>query len=352
MGLTTRWARTWVWAFLAWTLLGMTYATAMVGAGRVRGQAMPWGVALGVNLTSAYVWMALSPLVAWATRRAGFEGRHWARALAWHLPTFAVTALAHQVLWLALYWQWGSPLFTNHAPLSGVLRNSLPWGLHDGFVVYSLMVLCLYVLHHVQRRRDLEALLATAQLRNLQSQLQPHFLFNTLNALSALVGEDPQQAKTMIARLGGFLRQTLEAPAGPEMNLGEEVQLLEGYLDIQRLRFGDRLTISVTVPNPLLTARVPHLLFQPLVENALEHGLSRRPGPGSLLVRARQEATRLVLTVEDDGVGLPTPCAEGVGLGNTRARLRALYGEGAQLQLTTRPGGGTCVRVSLPLAHA
>ncbi len=349
-------ARTWALAFLGWTLLGLTYTTAMVGSGRVRNQLMPWGVALGVNLTSAYVWMALSPIVVAVARRAGLEARHWARALAFHLPTFALTALAHQVLWLAVYWQWGSPLFTGGAPLGAVIRNSLPWGLHDGFVVYGLLVLTLYVLHHVRKgeaereaRLALEAAVATAQLQALRAQLQPHFLFNTLNALSGLVGEDPTRAKAMIARLGHFLRLTLEAPQAGEVPLREEVRYLEAYLDIQRMRFGDRLTFSISIPEAEGELPVPHLLLQPLVENAIQHGLAPRPGRGVLAVRAGREAGCLWLEVEDDGVGLREGHGEGVGLANTRARLRARHGDAAELTLEPRPGGGAVARLRLPV---
>lgn len=350
------WLRAGGLAFVAWTLLGLTYTTAMVGSGRVRGQAMPWGVALGVNLLSAYAWMALSPLVVAVARRAGFEAHQWARALAFHLPTFAVTAFAHQVLWLALYWPWGSPLFTGGAPLGSVIRNSLPWGLHDGFVVYGLLVLTLYGLHHMRKgerereaRQALEATLATARLQALRSQLQPHFLFNTLNAISGLVGEDPARAKAMIARVGHFLRLTLGAPEAAEVPLREEARYLEAYLDIQRLRFGDRLSCSVDLPETEQGIQVPHLLLQPLVENAIQHGLSRRPGRGHLEVRAKRAEGRLWLEVEDDGAGLREGHEEGVGLANTRARLRARYGEAAGLLLEPRPGGGVVARVHLPV---
>ncbi len=347
--------RTWAWAFLAWTLLGLTYAAAMVGSGRLKQQEVPWPVALGFNLASCYLWMALSPLVIRAARWAGFEARQWARALAVHLPCYAVVALVHHVIFLNLYWRWGSPIFTSGTPLATVLRTSLPWRLHDGLVVYGLLLLSLYALHHVRKgeaereaRLEMEALLATAQLRALRMQLQPHFLFNTLNAISALVGEDPARAKTMIARLGLFLRLTLEDQAGGEVPLRQELRLLEAYLDIQRLRFENRIAFEVTVPNEALDLRVPNLVLQPLVENALQHGLTRRPGSGSLTVRAYQRAASLCLEVEDDGVGLPEPLQEGVGLTNTRARLRTRHGDAARLSLHALAAGGVLARVELP----
>lgn len=347
--------QTFAWVSLAWTLLGLTYTTAMVGSGRLRQQDIPWKVALGFNLGSCYLWMALSPIVVRAGAWAGFEARQWFRALAVHLPCYAVVALLHHWVFLNAYWRWGSSIFTAGRPLDAVLRTSLPWRLHDGLVVYGLLVLSLYLIHHVRKgdferetRLELEAMLARAQLQNLRMQLQPHFLFNTLNAVSALVGEDPIRAKIMIARLGNFLRLTLEDTQGSETTLREELRLLEAYLDIQRMRFEDRLTFTVEVPEEAMMVRVPHLILQPLVENALQHGLARRPGAGSLAVRAHREGDLLCLEVEDDGFGLPDSLSEGVGLTNTRARLQARYGAAAHFTIGAGSDGGTLARIEVP----
>ncbi len=347
------------WTFLGWTLVGLTYTVAMVGSGRLRHQELSWGVALGINLSSAYLWMMLFPVVAWVARRAGYEARQWKRALAVHLPTYLILALLHHVVWFSAYWQWGSPSYIKQVKLATVLRLAMPWRLHDDLVLYGLQLLTLYVWHHArkgeterQARLEVEARLAISKLQTLRMQLQPHFLFNTLNALSGLVGEDPARAKTMIARLGHFLRLTLEDQEGAEAPLREELYLLEAYLDIQRLRFDDRLTFQVNVAGDLQQAQVPHLLLQPLVENALQHGLARRPGPGTLVLRADRHGNLLRLEVEDDGVGLPEPCSEGVGLTNTRARLRARYGSVAGLTLQRGALGGVLARVELPLEEA
>lgn len=347
--------QTLAWTFLGFTLVGLTYTVAMVGSGHLKHQEIAWGVALGVNLSSAYLWMLLFPAIVWVAQRAGWEARQWKRALALHVPTYLVLALIHHVVWISAYWTWGSLSFIRDVPLDAMLRDSLPWRLHDNLVVYGLQVLTLYVRHHArkgelerQARLEVEASLAKSRLQTLRMQLQPHFLFNTLNAVSGLVGEDPARAKTMIARLGHFLRLTLEDQAGSEATLREELKLLEAYLDIQRMRFEDRLTFTVEIPETEMDAQLPHLLLQPLVENALQHGLARRPGRGSLQVRAHRQEGLLCLEVEDDGVGLPDPCPEGVGLANTRARLRARYGSAAALSLRPGDSGGVVARVELP----
>jgi hypothetical protein len=359
MGVAMRRARTLAWICSGFTLLGLTYTVAMVGSGHLKHQEVPWGVALGVNLSSAYLWMLLFPVLVWATRRAGFEAAHWKRACAIHVPTYLVLALIHHIVWISAYWTWGSPAFIGTVPMTAMLRESLPWRLHDNLVVYGLQVLVLYVHHHAQRgeaerqaRLEAEASLTISRLQTLRMQLQPHFLFNTLNALSGLVGEDPARAKTMIARLGHFLRLTLEDRQGADASLGEELVLLEAYLDIQRMRFHDRLTFKIEIAEGELEARVPHLLFQPLVENALQHGLARRPGPGTLTLRAQRLGDHLRVEVEDDGLGLPNPCPEGVGLRNIRARIRTRYGAAGELTLQPGTTGGVLARVDLPWESA
>jgi len=343
-------------ALLAWTLLALSYTLAMMGYARLHGEAMTWGVAAVYNLICCYSWMALSAVPFLLGRWVGFEARQWRQALAVHLPAAVVLGLIHHVFLHVVYWPWGSPLLTLGVPLATALREGLPWNLHEGIVFYSLILLFAYAAHHLRRgeaersaRSELEAQLATAQLQALRMQLRPHFLFNTLNAVSALVLEDPLLAKAMIAKLGEFLRLTLEAQHSPEVPLRQELRFLRGYLDIQQLRFQDRLTVKVDAAEDTLDLPVPHLVLQPLVENALQHGLASRPGPATLEVRTRREGGLLLLEVEDDGLGLPTALREGVGLSNTRARLRARHGSAASLELSSRPEGGVLAALRLPL---
>lgn len=210
-------------------------------------------------------------------------------------------------------------------------------------------------LHRRYREREmeksrLEAELAKAQHQALRMQLQPHFLFNALNTINSLVRVDPDAAERMVSRLGEFLRHTLEQNDAQEVSLRTELEVLECYLEIQRIRFGPRLKTSLACPEDLLHAMVPNLLLQPLVENAFKHGLGKKGRECHLDLRIRREGDLLWLEVEDNGKGLgPAPIRDGVGTGNTRSRLARLYGERQGFELLPAPSGGALARVRLPL---
>ncbi len=197
------------------------------------------------------------------------------------------------------------------------------------------------------RASHLEAQLSRAQLQVLKMQLQPHFLFNTLNAISALIHQDIELADRMIARLGELLRSTLENAGTQEVTLRQELAFIEPYLEIEKARLGPRLAVAVEVDPALMDALVPNLILQPLVENAIRHGIAPRAGPGRIEIRAARERDLLQLTIRDNGRGLSSNYREGVGLANTRARLSQLYGR-AQLRMENHPDGGLTVTVALP----
>jgi LytS/YehU family sensor histidine kinase len=189
----------------------------------------------------------------------------------------------------------------------------------------------------------------------LNAQLQPHFLFNTLNTIAEMVHHDADKADHMITSLSDLLRRALELGARQEISLGGEMDLLQRYLDIQRVRFGDRLQVSCHVSDAARGATVPVLLLQPLVENAIQHGLSRRAGTGHIDIHANTANDRLLVTIRDDGEGVSDAALGGrerVGLGNTRARLEALYGSDHRLNLANAPQGGAELTVDLPLRRA
>lgn len=197
---------------------------------------------------------------------------------------------------------------------------------------------------------ELRGRLSEARLEMLRLQLQPHFLFNTLHAAASLVDSKPQTARRMLSDLGELLRASLDGGDEPEVSLRVELSLLERYLEIQRARFGDRLRFDISVQDSCLALPVPSMLFQPLVENSIRHGLADRPGPGSVRVTCERLADTLRIVVSDDGRGLPEGALrEGVGLGNTRARIEALYGEAGAFDLEARPDGGTAVVIQIPV---
>jgi signal transduction histidine kinase len=200
-----------------------------------------------------------------------------------------------------------------------------------------------------------ELQLARSQLQVLKMQLDPHFLFNTFNAIAALMHRDAAAADAMLTRLSDLLRITLARAGDQEVTLGEEMEFLRLYLEIQQSRFGERLTLDWRVDPAAEGAAVPHLVLQPIVENAVQHGIARIPGPGRIGIAARREGARLVLEVTDSGPGLPddwAPRPGGVGLSNTHARLEHMYGDTHTLEMYTRDEGGTGVVITLPYRAA
>jgi LytS/YehU family sensor histidine kinase len=230
-------------------------------------------------------------------------------------------------------------------------------------IIYFLLFSFLYLFEHYRGARErqlraaqLEAQLADAQLHNLQAQLQPHFLFNALNAISSIMYEDLGRADRMISRLSDLLRRALHASRAQEVTLGEELELLEAYLDLMRARFAERLRVRIAIDDELRRAVLPALILQPLVENAIQHGAPHPPALAEIEVRGHREGDALVLEVQDNGPGLRRPdddlIGRGVGLTNTAERLRGLYGPAAGLAWHEVPDGGLSVRVWLPYHEA
>ncbi len=248
--------------------------------------------------------------------------------------------------------------------LSSLYRHLLLFNLPTGFMTYWTLVLVSHAINTFRRLREeelnatrLKAELAEAQLAALKLQLQPHFLFNTLNSISALLDSNVEAADRMLACLGDFLRMTLDSSAARDVPLEQEMRFVTCYLDIERVRFHDRLRVEFDVDPLALSARVPNLILQPIVENAVKHGIARRLATGRITIRAKRAGETLQLQVCDDGPGL-TGCGEGarwkegVGLGNTRARLRHQYGDAHRLDLRDGPGGGLQVTLEFPYVAA
>lgn len=225
--------------------------------------------------------------------------------------------------------------------------------------VYWCIVCVCWGLNHLQDSRErerraleLEARLAEANLRVLKMQLQPHFLFNALNAIASLIHEDPDAADDMIGALSQFLRMNLEASAENEVALERELEFVDGYLHIQQARFGERLRFERDIESAARNAMVPPFILQPLLENSIRHGIESRESGGTVTLRARRSAEKLHLEVADDGGGFRDGellnRSDGLGLSNTKARLQALYGEQHQLLLTQNRPNGACVTIEIP----
>jgi signal transduction histidine kinase len=312
---------------------------------------------IALAFIESWIWAAFTPLIFRLSGRFNLDrARWWVR-----VPLLVVVGIAIAVAVFFLLDFARDQIFeeavrrrppTAFAPLRDIGRFRFANQLILYFAVLAVGYAREYFLRDQQRQREsiaLRAQLADAQLDALRMQLNPHFLFNTLHAMSALVERDPGGVRRMIARLSELLRHTTDTHAADEVPLREELGFLRRYIEIMEIRFQGRLQVSIDIDESLLDVRVPNLILQPLVENALEHGVNRLTGTGEVTISARREGDRLVLSVRDNGPGLPAgePRA-GVGIANTRARLAQLYGERARLTLTSGAEGGVVAEIVVP----
>ena len=303
---------------------------------------------LGVGSLIWYVCFVSAPLFIWMSRRLPFDRKRWASSLGAHLVMIALLAVL--TAWLQFH------VTYRDASMAPPLGAYLKIGLITGALPFLTVAAAAHALEARARahERDLESerirgQLAESRLEALTAQLQPHFLFNTLQGISTLIARDPVAADKMLTDLSDLLREVLRRGERREVELAEELRVLESYLEISRARFGKRLSIAVDADDAVRRALVPFFILQPLVENALHHGISSHAGPGLIEIVARHEGDRLMLTVTDDGPGTVAPDAQrGIGLANTAARLRALYGDDHSLELGRPTDGGFRVSVKLP----
>jgi two-component system, LytTR family, sensor kinase len=311
------------------------------------------------TLSTAWSWLTVFPLIIWCTRRWPFERARWGRAVAGHAVGFLLVAPLQALTDIILTYT-AYTLF-NQGNLSRMLTHTgqdLLSGLAGALVPYTVIAGLVHGARYYRRYRErelvatsLENALNLAHLQTLRAQLNPHFLFNTLNAIGALSRKDAEATNRMITLLCALLRRSLDSDGRQVVPLREEVDFVRDYLDIEKVRFPDRLQVIFDVPSDLLEAPVPSLVLQPLAENAIRHGIAPRSAPGHVTVKAREAGEILVMTVEDDGVGWGHlgPVEEGHGLRLTRERLRALYGQEASLEIALRPEGGTRATLKVPL---
>ena len=319
------------------------------------GSVILWKVVLYQAL-SWYPWVLFSPVVARLARRFPFRRGVVLRSLVAHLSIGLAVSATLTILIVVFEAISISGNIRGLAGAGPMVARLLPVGLTLFSGVYWIVLGVSLAIDHYQRLRrgelhasQLETLLAQAQLQALRAQLHPHFLFNTLHAISSLMDEDVVAARRMIARLSDLLRASLQNAGGQQVTLEEELKLLELYLDIERIRFQDRLTVEMSIDPETLQSRVPSLLLQPLVENAIRHGIAASSKAGCLEIGAHREGARLRLEIRDDGPGLVKPHpAEGVGLKVTRERLRNLYDSAFSLELRNGDPAGCEVRLELP----
>lgn len=341
--------------FAAWTVFGLIMANQFYMQAEVSGRPAPWGVVLRHGLFEAYLWALATLAVFWLVRRFPLERGRIPEGIAVHLVGAVVFSLARVAVMVEMsrLVEW----------LGQRSYDRQFWGWFHHYLLYYVLLLgiahaVLYYERYRERERAAERLaagLTEARLQALKMQLQPHFLFNTLNAVSALIPAEAKPARRMVARLGDLLRIALEHEETQEVTLREELAFLEPYLEIEQARLGERLTVVMNIDPEALGARVPHLILQPLVENAIRYGIAPRIEPGRVEISASRGAddSFLHLEVWNDGPRLDreggTRTRKGVGLTNIRARLEQLYEGEHRFELEDHPEGGVVVRISLPL---
>ncbi|KWS03800.1 Autolysin sensor kinase [Lysobacter capsici AZ78] len=336
-----------------WTLNALVWVGQVATMREAAGQAPQWADTLRQQLASAWLWVPITLFLLWVVRRYPFErGRHARAALAQAAAVALVIVLrALAVIGLNGWIGWYAVL----PPLGEVLIASVLNNLLMSWMIVGVAHALVYARRARRRERQamqLEARLARARLDALTAQLNPHFLFNALNSIAEMVHRDPDGADRMLVDLGALLRHSLDSSRSQEIALRDELAALDHYIGIEKIRLGDRLQVRWSIDSTLLDAQVPQLLLQPLVENAIHHAVATRTTPGQVSVRAQRDHAELLLEVSDDGGQRSAPPGAGLGLGNTRERLRCLYGEDHRFEIGARAGGGTQVCLRLPLRMA
>lgn len=345
---------------LVWTAIGFFFTFQYYFAS-IRGERpVGWAETFAVQFSYAYIWALVTPPALWLAGRYRLETEHWRRNLLLHaLFSTACAILVGCMLFVFYSLYWDAP--RGATGTLGMTFRIVVLNASENYGIYCLILLARHALDYYRRytageRRaaQLQTQLAEAQLQALKMQLQPHFLFNTLHSISALVYKDVEAADRMIARLGDFLRLTLENSGAQQVTLQQELEFLKCYLEIEHIRFQDRLTTNLHIDPEALNTRVPNLILQPIVENAIRHGIAPRTSQGRIDILAERKNGTLRIRIKDNGPGLTlnrsfdSSIKEGVGLANTRARLEQLYGEAHRFELADDPRGGLVVTLEIP----
>ena len=351
---------------LSWDRLGFrllvfgSLALAWILQGLLAG--LPWQKLVVNEAGGLMPWAFLAPMVLALDRRiqskrlgaGGFLGAHLLGMVVVFVPYWLILRTI-SLIWKCGESGWNVSQFVAFVPTTLNLFGaflSVPF-------VYFLILLGAAAMKHAQalQQEEIEAgrlarQLSEARLALLQRQLHPHFLFNALQAISTLMHRDPATADKLLVRLSSLLRAMLDEASSQTLSLRTELDLTRKYVEIEQVRFGDRLRVDWSVDDSLLDIQVPSLIVLPLVDNAIRHGLSERLGPGRLKIGAGSDGSSLLLTVEDDGLGATVPLRPGLGIGNTRKRLTTIYGERATVSIDTSPHGGFCATIRIPLSEA
>ena len=347
-----RWATalTWLAVTVWWLLSGLVWTGQVLTMRAAEGAPVAVSHVLRTEMASAILWIPLTMGLFWCVARSPIERGRVLRSIGVLalavLGVIALRALAVAVFNGFVGWYHAVPDWPT------LLRASVLNNLLSSWMIVGVAHALLFARREQRRRQqnaELEARLSQARFEALSAQLDPHFLFNALNSIAEMVHRDADAADRMLVGLGSLLRHGIEGGQPQQVPLGEELELLQHYVGIEQVRLGPRLRFECDVDRALLGALVPRLTLQPLVENAIRHAIAPRVAPGRVRVQARGDGGRLLLEVVDDGGGAASMPGHGVGLANTRARLQCLYGDDHRFELAPAAGGGTRVRIELPL---
>jgi two-component system LytT family sensor kinase len=349
-----RWAL-WMAAILLWSTLGLLFAVPGLSSGS-------WRRVLLGSLVQWWSWGLVTPLIFWIDTRLPFKENQLLRRALAHLPASVFVTIVYSCVVMSMAALFGLQAWSAMASTRflAALLPGLLWSWLVYWVIFGVIQTLQYYEHYRAgelRLEKMERSFSQARLNALRLQLDPHFLFNALNTISSQVERDPRLARTMIEHLGDLLRLSLDARARQEIPLAEELAFLDHYVAIQKIRFADNLRIEIQVNPDVKYALVPGLIVQPLVENAIRHGISRRASGGTVTVTAQGGPNQVEIRVADDGVGLPPGWtlekSSGMGLSITRERIVGLHPDGnSSFFVRPRIGGGTEVEISLPLRFA
>jgi len=346
----------WTWSFVLATLVGWTMVAVMHFGMMAIGRPLPLSVPVIAHLPDWYLWAAASPLVFWMAWRVPISRGRWLGPGLTHFAAGTVVTAAILAVETAFNRAIGTPAFAG--PLWDIYPRVVLRNLPSFTMTYWVIAAAAHAIRYYQSTRynelqaaELGRQLSQAQLATLRGQLQPHFFFNTLHTIAGLVRDGRGEAATRtIAKLGDLFRQTLGRLEANEIPLQDELQLVQAYLDIEQLRFADRLTVRLDIAPETLTALVPSLGLQPIVENAVRHGIARDPAARLLEITTRRANGSLRIDVRNDGPAFTPPpeASRGVGLSNTRARFDRLYGSAFHLEIGPAAPSGVCVHLEIP----
>ena len=337
--------------FGVWTLAGVLLALTAYPQSTGLGRALPfpWWWHLARTLAQCYVWWGLTPLIVLLVRRFPLDPERWPRVLPVYIASMVVFPVASSAIFALLYWLLGlvpGP-FGEFARATIIIRFAM-----EALICFAILAV-IHAVDYYRKYRERGFLLAQAELNSLKAQLHPHFLFNTLNAISELIYRDPREAERAVINLSDLLRSMLDNGDAHLIPLKDELDFLRRYVDIHRAIMRDRLFVEFKIEPETVGASVPNMILQPMVENAIRHGIDPVSRAGRIEISTARDCGALRLTVSDNGPGLPEQgqsiSRKGIGLANTQARLAQLYGKAYRFELKSSPGQGLTVNLFIPL---